>query len=137
MKLKVVIVDLEVSPRFKKWALRIAVPLGVLLGGGAIAWAAGLHAWNTGDTLQAADLNGNFSYLQGEIMAQGVPLNVFVKTGDNGTVDCDTFCTGAQWWGVVGTCVAASTELADGGTMYLPCSTASEMGQQKCWCAAP
>jgi hypothetical protein len=45
--------------------------LGLLLGGGAIAWAAGLHSWNTGDTLQAADLNANFALLQSQITTMG------------------------------------------------------------------
>ena len=67
MKLKVVIVDLEIPPRVKRWALRVGIPLGVVLGGGAVAWAAGLVTWTTGTTLTAADLNTNFSYVQGEI----------------------------------------------------------------------
>jgi hypothetical protein len=73
MKLKVVVVDLEVSARTKRWALGIGVPLALLLGGSAIAWAAGLHTWNTGDTLQAADLNANFQALAaGQTPAQVV-----------------------------------------------------------------
>jgi hypothetical protein len=67
MKLKIVVIDLEIPPRTKKWLLRIGIPLAVLLGGGAIAWAATLHTWNTGDTLQASDLNGNFAGLQGQL----------------------------------------------------------------------
>jgi C1q domain len=67
MKLKVLIVDLEIPPRVKKWGLRIGIPLALLLGGGAVAWAAGLHTWMTGDALQASDLNGNFAQLQNEI----------------------------------------------------------------------
>ncbi len=67
MKLKVVVVDLDVSTQTKRRLLELGVTLGVLLGGGAIAWASMLHTWNTGDTLQASDLNGNFSNLQGQI----------------------------------------------------------------------
>jgi hypothetical protein len=67
MKVKVYVIDLEIPPRVKKWGLRLGIPLGVLLGGGAIAWAAGLHTWNNGDTLNASDLNGNFAQLQNEI----------------------------------------------------------------------
>jgi hypothetical protein len=69
MKLRVVVVDLEIPSRVKRWALKVGIPLGVLLGGGAIAWAQSLHVWNTGDTLQATDLNGNFSNLQNQITA--------------------------------------------------------------------
>jgi hypothetical protein len=68
MKLKVVIVDLEIPPRVKKWALRVGIPLGVVLGGGAVAWtAAGLVNFTAGTTLTAMDLNNSFAYLQGEI----------------------------------------------------------------------
>jgi hypothetical protein len=61
MKVKVYVVDLEIPLRVKKWGLRIGIPLGLLFGGGAIAWAAGLHTWSNGDTLNATDLNGNFT----------------------------------------------------------------------------
>jgi C1q domain len=69
MKLKLVIVDLEVPPKVKKWATRVGIPAAVIMLGGGIAWAAGLHSWNDGDTLAAADLNGNFTQLQSEIDA--------------------------------------------------------------------
>lgn len=67
MKLKVYVIDLEIPIRVKRWALRSAALL-LVLGGAAIAVAAGpLHTWATGDTLQATDLNGNFTNLQGQI----------------------------------------------------------------------
>ena len=34
MKVKLVIVDLEIPPRIKRWGLRIGIPLAVLFGGG-------------------------------------------------------------------------------------------------------
>jgi C1q domain len=80
MKLKVVVVDLEIPPRMKRWGLRLGIPAVVLLGGGAIAYAAGLVTWSSGQTLQASDLNNNFSYLQGEIAAlqgQAHPASAF------------------------------------------------------------
>jgi hypothetical protein len=68
MKLKIVIVDFEISPRMKRWALRIAIPAVVVLGGAAVAYATGLPVtWTSGQTLYAADLNNNFAYLQSEI----------------------------------------------------------------------
>ena len=67
MKIKIAVIDLEIPPRVKKWALRIGIPLGVLFGGGAAAWAGGLVTWNSGQTLKASDLNANFAYLQSEI----------------------------------------------------------------------
>jgi hypothetical protein len=69
MKLKVVVIDLEVPPRVKKWGLRLGIPLGVLLGGGAVAYAAALVTWSNGQVLTAADLNNNFSQLQSQITA--------------------------------------------------------------------
>ncbi len=69
MKLKVIIVDLEVPPRVKKWGLRLGMPLAMLLGGSAVAYAAGIVTWNDGQKLTAADLNNNFSQLQSEIAA--------------------------------------------------------------------
>jgi hypothetical protein len=79
VKLKVYVIDLEVPARVKKWILRVGISV-VLLGGAAVAVAAAdpLHMWATGETLQAADLNGNFSNLQAQISAG------FVSAGSAG-----------------------------------------------------
>jgi hypothetical protein len=69
MKLKVVVVDLGTAPRATKWGLRFGLIASILLVGGAVAYAAGLFTWADGQTLKAADLNGNFAYLQSEITA--------------------------------------------------------------------
>jgi hypothetical protein len=67
VKLKIYVVDLELPVRLKKWLLRVGVAV-LLLGAAAVALAAGpLHVWSTGDTLQATDLNGNFTNLQNQI----------------------------------------------------------------------
>jgi hypothetical protein len=67
VKLKIYVVDLELGVRLKKWLLRVGVTV-LLLGAAAVALAAGpLHVWSTGDTLQANDLNNNFSNLQNQI----------------------------------------------------------------------
>jgi hypothetical protein len=58
-----------IPTRVKKWGPRIGIPLAVLLGGGAVAYAAGLVTWTDGQTLKAADLNGNFTNLQAQITA--------------------------------------------------------------------
>ncbi|MEO8799601.1 MAG: hypothetical protein ABI551_17035 [Polyangiaceae bacterium] len=79
MKLKMVVVDFEIPARVKKWALRAGIP-AVILTVAAVAWADSLHTWNTGDTLQAADLNGNFANLQTQItalQAQAHPASAF------------------------------------------------------------
>ena len=67
MKLKVVIVDLEVSPRAKKWCLRAGIPLALLVGGGAIAWASPPHAFSDGQILTAQELNDNFTALDARL----------------------------------------------------------------------
>jgi hypothetical protein len=69
MKMKVVVIDLEIPPSFKKWGIRLGLPIALLIGGSTIAWATMLHTWNAGDRLDAADLNGNFATLQAEIAA--------------------------------------------------------------------
>jgi hypothetical protein len=92
MKIKVYVVDFEVPARAKAWALRVGIPLVVLLGGGAIAWAGGLHVWKTADTLQAADLNGNFANLQGQITALST-LQTAVLQGPT-TPTCSSYACG-------------------------------------------
>jgi hypothetical protein len=69
MKVKLVIIDLEIPRSVKKWGIRLGIPLAVLIGGSTLAWAAMLHTWNSGDPLKAVDLNGNFAALQSEIAA--------------------------------------------------------------------
>src|SRR5579859_4313451 len=69
MKVKLIIIDLEIPPSVKRWGIRLGIPLAVLIGGSTIAWAAMLHTWNNGDRLNADDLNGNFATLQSEIAA--------------------------------------------------------------------
>lgn len=73
MKLKIVIVDLELSPRAKKRLIRIGVPLAVLLGGATLAYAGGWglpNQWSApgspnyaGPNLKASDLDDNFAAL--------------------------------------------------------------------------
>jgi hypothetical protein len=73
----------------------------------------------------AAEVNG----LLGRI-----DLKVFAKTGNNGTVSCDTYCAGSSW-GQVGTCVAANLNGA-----YISCATnlnIIDASIGKCWCSAP
>ncbi len=69
MKIKVVVVDLELPPRTKKWGLRLGIPVFVLSAAALAHAGPTWKVWNTGDTLQATDLNGNFSILQGQVHA--------------------------------------------------------------------
>jgi hypothetical protein len=62
MKLKLVVIDLELSKRAKRIAAAALVP-ALVLAGGAIAYANVPHTWKDSDTLGASDLNNNFSAL--------------------------------------------------------------------------
>jgi len=97
MKVKIVVIDLEVSAAAKRWVLRAGIPLAFLLGGGAVAWAAGIHTWKDNDTLSAGDLNSSFQYVEQQIVTlqtqvaamqpQGVGLvtvGAFVEDTANG-----------------------------------------------------
>jgi hypothetical protein len=53
----------------KRVHLGIGIAILVLTGAGAIVYASVPHAFTTGDTLQAADLNGNFTALDQRITA--------------------------------------------------------------------
>jgi hypothetical protein len=53
----------------KRVRLGVGIALVVLVGAGAIVYASVPHTFNTGDTLQATDLNGNFSALDQRITA--------------------------------------------------------------------
>ena len=53
MRIKMVVVDVPLSPRVKRWALRVGVPASILLAAG-IVWAMPLKSnWNNGDVLTA------------------------------------------------------------------------------------
>jgi hypothetical protein len=81
MKLKLVVVDLEMPAHVEKWSVRIGLPLAILFGGSAVAWAAGLHTWNPGDTLFAGDLNANFAGLDTRITALEAPISKVSLSG--------------------------------------------------------
>jgi hypothetical protein len=68
MKLKLVVIDFELSARAKRIAAAVVVPL-LVLGGGAVAYANVPITWTDGDTLTAADLNLNFNGLDTDIAA--------------------------------------------------------------------
>jgi len=61
VKLKVVVIDLEMPPTLKRWLLRGAVTLSVA--GAALAYAAPAHVWSNGETLTAEHLNAAFADL--------------------------------------------------------------------------
>jgi hypothetical protein len=66
MRLKVVIVDLEIPPRVKRWSLRIGLPIAILAAAG-VALADLPVKYTVGQKLTPNDLTDNFNYLQNEI----------------------------------------------------------------------
>jgi microcystin-dependent protein len=74
MKIKIVVVDFEVPPRAKRWALRLGIPLAILGVAGIALAVPSLKQWKTGDTLTADDLNNSFQAVSvppGTIVAWG------------------------------------------------------------------
>lgn len=84
MKLKLVVIDLELSTRAKRIAAGVLVPV-LVLAGGAIAYANVPHTWSNGDTLEAADLNGNFTSLDQRVTALEANTPTYLTTASNVT----------------------------------------------------
>jgi hypothetical protein len=103
-----------------------SVAIAVVVCTGALVWANAPHTFNTGDTLQAADLNSNFSALDDTRVAalesaHGAPAaNLWVKAGDNQTkATWDTligrFPPDQYEWGIAyNTATGPSTATSDG-----------------------
>jgi formylglycine-generating enzyme required for sulfatase activity len=74
MKIKIMVIDFEVPARIKRRALAVGIPVAILAGAGAVAYADVKHTFKSGDVLKAADLNENFDELDQRIAAleQGV-----------------------------------------------------------------
>jgi microcystin-dependent protein len=84
MKIKIVTVDFEIPQRFKLLALRIGIPIAVMLGGGALAYA-NLPQFQDGATLTAAALNSSFS----AVAPPGTILAFAGTTCPSGTIAAD------------------------------------------------
>lgn len=67
MKLKVVVIDLEMSPALKRRLLFGAALVSVA--GATLAYAAPAHVWSSGDTLTAQHLNAAFADLDTRLAA--------------------------------------------------------------------
>jgi hypothetical protein len=95
MKLKVYVVDVELPPRVKRWAWRIGGLL-LVLGAAAVALAAPLRTWKTGDVLQADDLNANFSALGARITALEGTSGTLGGNAKNGYIQPPSSSTSAR-----------------------------------------
>lgn len=97
MKMKIVVIDLELSRRTKRLAAA-AVVAAIAIGAGAIAYASVPHTWNDGDTLNAADLNANFAALSDRLDRPNIykEQNANVATsGDGNWIDVPGLNTGS------------------------------------------
>jgi hypothetical protein len=68
VKIKVVVVDLELPAHWKRRLLRLGLP-ALIVGGAAMAYAAPTHIWANGDALTAEDLNATFNNLDARLSA--------------------------------------------------------------------
>jgi len=81
VKIKLVVVDLELSRRTRRAATAAAAAL-LAVGAGAVAYASVPHTWTDGETLTATDLNTNFAAIDTRVggLEASQPL-VFDNTG--------------------------------------------------------
>jgi hypothetical protein len=80
MKIKIIVVDLELSRRAKRHALLLGVPVVLLLAASGVALSAVPFTFSPGDQLTAQSMNANFADLDGRISASGR----FVASVDGG-----------------------------------------------------
>jgi microcystin-dependent protein len=86
MKIRMLVVDLELTPRGEriamqlKRALRLSVPV-LVLGVGALAYAGPVKTWNAGEALSAKDLNDAFASMKDEIAVAQARADALVPPG--------------------------------------------------------
>jgi hypothetical protein len=70
------------SKRLTRILLIVGVPLIVLGGVRTVSWAAAaIKSWTSGETLTAADLNGNFAAMNARLDAMQAQLDIVAKSG--------------------------------------------------------
>jgi hypothetical protein len=84
MKIQIVVIDLEISPRVKRAALWIGLPIAALVGASAVARAAVVpKAWTSGEALKAMDLNTNFASLDSRANALDARITALESLAPN------------------------------------------------------
>ena len=144
MKLKIVIIDLEIPERVKRAALRVAIPAAALVGFGAIAYASVPVVFTAHSPLTATDLNADFNSIDsrmGAIEDGGVPYAA--QAGHASSADNATSAAGAApgTFAVpnnltVGGNVAVSGTLSIGLHASTTCTHDAGVGVTDCACAA-
>jgi hypothetical protein len=79
MKVQMVVVDLELSRRARRWLVRAGAFVAMMAGAVAIAYAAVPKTWTANQVLTADDLNANFAAVDGKVTAW-VPYTFSVST---------------------------------------------------------
>jgi hypothetical protein len=120
MKLKIVIVDLEIPPRVKRWGIRIGIPAVLLVGAGAVAVASVPTVWTGGQVLTAAALNANFTALDARITAlEALPAQVTALQAQTAvTIGSVSYSVGATKYCGVGPTSTAGAISYNGVTGY-------------------
>lgn len=116
MKLKLVVVDFEISPRARKLLVRVGLPIAFVLGGSALAYANVPKTWNAGDPLKAADLNENFSSLDARLVALEEYRTESAVIGFN----CTSTSQSGAWMTLVNNGAGDCTVLFTNGTFSSP-----------------
>jgi hypothetical protein len=92
MQVKIVVIDFEIPARIKRRALTIGIPLAILAGAGAVAYAGVPNIWKSGDVLNAAALNENFDSIDkrvGALEANPTYLVAESQITENGSLSQD------------------------------------------------
>jgi hypothetical protein len=144
MKLKIVVIDLEIPARVKRIALRVAIPAAALVGFGAIAYASVPLVFTAHSPLTAADLNADFNSIDsrvGVLEDGGAPYAA--QAGHAAGADTATTAAGAApgTFAVpndvtVGGNVTVSGTLSVGLHASTSCTHDAGVGISDCACAA-
>jgi hypothetical protein len=144
MKIKIVVIDWEIPPRVKRWALRIAVP-AVVVAASAIAYASVPISFIAHGPLTAADLNADFTNLDGRVTALEtlVPNATHAVSADSATnathatsADTATSATSATTATTATSVASASIRLITNATMDCRPLDGGNGPATRCYCAA-
>jgi len=126
VKLKVVVIDLDIPPRVKLLAVRIGLPIAVLVLASAIARASVPVSFVAGSPLRSADLNSDFSNLDtrlfvfelpGVVVAYAAPL-ASNASAPPGWLLCDGSAVSRTQYAALFAAIGTSAGQGDGATTF-------------------